>query len=83
MGGHFPKRTKRKLRSKNLCMIANAMLAGMRVEKHETLSRKWAGPSHTAYSCTIEGVVIYRMSVAALARVYLALLPDDFEGPNK
>lgn len=72
--GYFPKRVKRKLHHKNMVACANAALAGMKLEKHKSVSRRWAGPSHTIWSTTIDGVVIYRVSRAALARIFLELL---------
>lgn len=70
-----PKRHVKRRASKALNLIARAALAGMKTEKHTTVSRRWAGPGHAVYSATIDGVVVYRASRAALARIYLDLLP--------
>lgn len=69
-----PNRVRRMRNTKALSLIANAALAGMKLEKHKSVSRRWAGPSHTIWSTTIDGVVIYRASRAALARIYMELL---------
>ena len=76
-----PKRIRRQRHGKAMNLIANAMLAGMRYEKHATKSHTWQGESHTVYSCTIEGILIYRCSLAALARIWMELLPPT--GPEK
>jgi hypothetical protein len=52
-------------------IVTAALLAGMEVEKHRTVSRYWKGEAHNVYSTTIDGVQIYRLSKASLARVYL------------
>lgn len=73
--GYGPRRVKRARGHKAMVMVAQAGLAGMRAEKHDSVSRRWAGASHTIWSTTIDGVRIYRASMASLARVYLDLLP--------
>lgn len=70
-----PKRHVRRRAAHALNLVAQAALAGMKLEKHQSVSRRWAGASHTVWSTTIDGVVIYRASRAALARIYLELLP--------
>lgn len=66
---------KRRRGHKAICLIANAGLAGMRLKKHESVSRRWAGPSHTVWSIEIDGIPIYRASKAACARMWMELLP--------
>jgi hypothetical protein len=68
-----PKHHVRRRASNALNLVARAALAGMKLEKHESVSRRWKGPSHTIWSTTIDGVVIYRCSKAALARIFLEL----------
>jgi hypothetical protein len=61
-------------------MVAVALLAGMEVDSHMTVSRRWAGCSHRVYSTRIGDVTVYRLSRASLARVYLETLnriPDE------
>lgn len=82
-----PKKHVRKRAAHALALVAQAALAGMKTETHKTVSRRWGNgehknkradqnsDSHTVYSTTIDGVVIYRASRAALARIYLELLP--------
>lgn len=72
-----PKRVKRARHNHAMQLVANAFLAGMKVEKHKTISRKWKGESHNAYSTTIDGVVIYRTSLASLARVYMNCMIEE------
>lgn len=69
-----PKRHVKRRAANALNLVAKAGLAGMKLEKHKSVSRRWAGDSHTIWSTTIDGVVIYRASKAALARIYLELL---------
>lgn len=71
--GFTTKHIKRRRHHHNLYMLANAALAGMKLEKHKSISRRWEGASHTIWSTTIDGVVIYRASRAALARIYMEL----------
>lgn len=73
--GYGPRRVKRARAQKALRLVAQAGLAGMKMERHNSVSRRWAGSSHTIWSTTIDGVRIYRASMASLARVYLELLP--------
>jgi hypothetical protein len=70
-----PRRMGRARRSQAVQLVARACLAGMKLEKHQSVSRRWKGPSHTVWSTTIDGVTIYRISRAALARIYLETLP--------
>jgi hypothetical protein len=72
--GFTTKKIKRKRHQNNLRLIANAALAGMKLDKHKSVSRRWAGQSHTIWSTTIDGVVIYRASRAALASIYMELM---------
>lgn len=55
-------------------LVTAALLAGMEMEQHMTVARRWSGASNTVYSTSIGGVTIYRMSKASLARVYLETL---------
>jgi len=71
--GYGPRRVCRARHNNALNLIARAALAGMKVEKHQSVSRHWQGPSHTIWSTTIDGAVIYRASHAALARIYLEM----------
>lgn len=72
--GFATKKIKRRRHHHNLHTLANAALAGMKLDKHKSVSRRWHGGSHTIWSTTIDGVVIYRASRAALATIYLELL---------
>lgn len=73
--GYGPRRVCRARHNNAMNLIAKAALSGLTIEKHESVSRKWKGASHTIYSAEIDGVKIYRASRAALARIYLELLP--------
>jgi hypothetical protein len=68
-----PKRVVRRRAARALSLVAQAALAGMKTERHKTVSRKWKGPGHTIWSTSIDGVTIYRASRAALASIYLEL----------
>jgi hypothetical protein len=72
--GYGPRRVCRARHNNAINLVAKAALAGMKIEKHTSVSRRWKGPSHTIWSTTIDGVVIYRASIAALARIYLEML---------
>lgn len=74
MSSSGPKRVKRRRHAKAISLIANAALAGMKLERHQSVSRRWNGEGPTIWSTKIDGVVIYRASRAALARIYMETL---------
>lgn len=63
---HVKRRAARAMR-----IVAAAKLAGMEVQRHNTVSNAWRGEGYIVYSTKVDGTQIYRLSQASLARVWL------------
>lgn len=75
--GFGTKRARRMRHKRAMALTASAFLSGMRIEKHRTSAHSWDGPGPICFSADIDGVLVYRISLAALARVFLLITEEQ------